>query len=47
MRSPGTMLKHLIGAVLMLAAPLEGAVAASVNWKWSFTVTGILPVLGL
>ena len=25
MRTPGTMLKHLIGAVLMLAVPLEGA----------------------
>ena len=25
MRTPGTMLKHLIGAVLMLAVPLDGA----------------------
>ena len=40
MRTPGTMLKHLIGAVLMLAAPLEGAVAASARPKGSLVIIG-------
>ena len=40
MRTRGTLLKHLIGAVFMLAVPLEGAVAAPDSPKGSLVIIG-------